>query len=134
MLFNSLNFLVFLLSYIIFIITFPKKWKNISIIFSAFFYGSWSLSFYFIIFGICILLNYSSKLLYKYEDRKYLYIPILILLINLIFFKYTNDLIDFIFPFLNISNIEISIILPIGISFYTFQSISYIIDINKKKN
>ena len=133
MLFNSLNFLVFLLSYIIFIITFPKKWKNISIIFSAFFYGSWSLSFYFIIFGICILLNYSSKLLYKYEDRKYLYIPILILLINLIFFKYTNDLIDFIFPFLNISNIEISIILPIGISFYTFQSISYIIDINKKK-
>lgn len=133
MLFNSLNFLVFLLSYTIFISTFPKEWKNISIIFSAFFYASWSLSFYFIIFGICILLNYFSKLLYKYGNKKYLYIPIFILLINLVFFKYTNDLIYFFLSFLNISDVEISIILPIGISFYTFQSISYIIDVNKKK-
>ncbi len=132
MLFNSYNFLVFLLIYIIFIYTFPKKWKNISIIFSALFYISWSFKFYFIILIICLILKYFSDKLRSSENNKYLFFCIFILLCNLIFFKYTTDLIDFLVP-VNSFNLNNTIILPIGISFYTFQSISYIIDINKNK-
>ena len=132
MLFNSYNFLVFLLIYIIFIYTFPKKWKNVSIIFSAIFYISWSFKFYFIILIICLILKYFSDKLRSSENNKYLFFCIFILLCNLIFFKYTTDLIDFLVP-VNSFNLNNTIILPIGISFYTFQSISYIIDINKNK-
>ena len=132
MLFNSFNFLVFLLIYIFFIYTFPNKWKKISIIFSAIFYISWSFKFYFIIFIICLILKYFSEKLKSSENNKYLFLCIAILLCNLIFFKYTSDVIDFFIP-LSTFNLNNNIILPIGISFYTFQSISYIIDINKNK-
>ena len=132
MLFNSYNFLVFLLIYIFFIYTFPNKWKNISIIFSGIFYISWSFKFYFIILIICFILRYFSKKLRSSEDNKHLFFCISILLLNLIFFKYTSDLIDFFIP-VNSFNLNDNIILPIGISFYTFQSISYIIDLNKNK-
>ena len=132
MLFNSYNFLVFLLIYIFFIYTFPNKWKNISIIFSGIFYISWSFKFYFIILIICFILRYFSKKLRSSEDNKHLFLCIAILLCNLIFFKYTSDVIDFFIP-LSTFNLNNNIILPIGISFYTFQSISYIIDINKNK-
>ena len=132
--FASLHFIIFLFLYLILINIFKKKWKFISILFSLFFYSYWSLN-------LCLLLIFSvlhtfffGNLVHKENNPKFfLTIGITISLGILFFFKYFNFFISDLGN-VNLSNTIFSkIILPIGISFYTFQSISYLIDIYKKK-
>ena len=132
--FASLHFLIFIILYLISINIFKKNWKLISILFSLFFYSYWSLS-------LCILLIFSvlhtyiiGNLIHVKKNSKWiLIIGITISLSILFFFKYFNFFISDLGS-LNLSNTIFSkIVLPIGISFYTFQSISYLVDIYKKK-
>ena len=132
--FASLHFLIFILLYLFLINIFKKNWKFISIIFSLFFYSYWSLI-------LCLLLVFSvlqtytiGYLVYNNKNSKtYLITGVITSLIILFIFKYFNFFIS------DLANIDLKntifskIILPIGISFYTFQSISYLIDIYKKK-
>ena len=132
--FASLHFLIFILLYLLLINIFKKNWKFISIIFSLFFYSYWSLI-------LCLLLVFSvlqtytiGYLVYNNKNSKtYLITGVITSLIILFIFKYFNFFIS------DLANIDLKntifskIILPIGISFYTFQSISYLIDIYKKK-
>ena len=132
--FASLHFLIFLILYLILINIFKKKWKLISILFSLFFYSYWNLN-------LCILLIFSvlntyiiGNLIHKKKNSKQILITgIIISLSILFFFKYFNFFVSDLGS-INLSNTIFSkIILPIGISFYTFQSISYLVDIYKKK-
>ncbi len=132
--FATLDFVIFLVLYLILINIFKKNWKSISILFSLFFYSYWSLS-------LCLLLIFSvlhtfiiGNLIHKENNSKTcLVIGVTISLGILFFFKYFNFFIS------DLGNVDLSntifskIILPIGISFYTFQSISYLVDIYKKK-
>ena len=132
--FASLHFLIFILLYLFLINIFKKNWKFISIIFSLFFYSYWRLI-------LCLLLVFSvlqtytiGYLVYNNKNSKtYLITGVITSLIILFIFKYFNFFIS------DLANIDLKntifskIILPIGISFYTFQSISYLIDIYKKK-
>ena len=111
------------------------EYRNIVLcIFSLIFY-SWGEPKYIILMLFSIIINYFIALLIdKYRDKSELFL-VLGIIINLVLlgvFKYSN------FIILNINNIFNSnrtlpnISLPIGISFYTFQILSYVIDVYRK--
>jgi alginate O-acetyltransferase complex protein AlgI len=144
MLFNSLDFAVFLP--IVFILywslTNTKSQNFLLVIASYIFYGWWDWRFMsFILFST--LVDYlvgqglsSSK--HKGKRRLLLMTSIFVNLGFLFFFKYYNFFLDnfvaaFSFFGQEIQVSSLNIILPVGISFYTFQTLSYSIDIYKRK-
>lgn len=143
MLFSSLTFLFGFLPILIFLYFIVKK-RNIKniilLIFSLLFY-SWGEPKYIILMLLSIIVTYLSGLLIdKYDKKKELLkkkiiftLSILIIIGNLLFFKYTDFLIENINLLFKSKINSLNIILPIGISFYTFQILSYIIDLYKNK-
>ena len=141
--FNSLVFLlIFLPLYFLCIYLLNKKFFNkkkflifVTIIFSFIFYGYYSID-YLIIFILSIAINYfiSNYFFKKYISRKFLlFISIIFNLSILAIFKYYNFFIDNINLYYSLKIDYVNLILPIGISFFTFQQISYHVDIYKKK-
>ncbi|MBW3019673.1 MBOAT family protein [Candidatus Woesearchaeota archaeon] len=131
-------FLIFLIYWIL-----PQKYRNATLLLGSYiFYSSWNLKLLSLIL-ISTLTDYICGLkIYSEENNKkrrfYLTISIITNLSLLGFFKYFNFFIEnFIFLLnslgfqANISTLQI--ILPVGISFYTFQTLSYTIDIYRKK-
>lgn len=146
MLFNSLEFGFFLVFVFVFywlILQRNLKTQNIFIVLVSYiFYGWWNWKFLTLIIFSTVIDYTIGRLLKTEENQKrrriMLWTSILINLGFLGFFKYYNFFIEsFITAFsftgyqLNISSL--SIILPVGISFYTFQTLSYTIDIYNKK-
>ena len=142
MLFNSFTFFVFL---IIFIsgYWFLNRKIRLYLIFSSSlaFYGFWRVEFLSLIL-LSVLINYFSSLFFeKTQSKSKRKIVLLFSLLSnlglLAFFKYyyfISENINFIFNIIG-SQINIpyyNIILPLGISFYTFQSVSYTIDVFSK--
>jgi len=137
MVFSSISFLYFFLPFVlIFYFIIPNKYKNIILlIFSLLFYFYGEPRFILILLFSCIFNYYFGKILDKAtRHRKLLLITNLIVNFSLLFyFKYFNFFLDNI-NLLFKTNINFAnIIMPIGISFFTFQSTSYIIDIYNKK-
>ena len=139
MVFSTLTFLflflpfVFILYYLI-----PNRtYKNfILLIFSLLFY-SWGEPKYIILMLLSTLIAYlGGILIYRLEQtnhpvtRKFVFITTVVLLVaNLFVFKYLNFTVDTLNKMFH-SSIQIKqIALPIGISFYTFQILSYVIDL-----
>jgi len=140
MLFNSGLFLgFFMVFYLIYIIT--KKHIHFRMVyvllFSIFFYYKAGGLFFILLIFSCII-NYGlSGVMHaaknKAERKFYLIFIITVNLFILGYFKYTNFVLDNINTIFS-SNFSIqNIILPIGISFYTFQAISYNVDLYKKQ-
>lgn len=113
----------------------PKKLKNLAILILSLFFYSWGEPKYFIIMIISIIIDYlvGNAINKNFENRKFckvfLAISIFFNLGMLIFFKYSNFFIMNINELLSISIKTLNITLPIGISFYTFQTMSYSIDV-----
>lgn len=141
MLFSSLEFLfLFLPITLLIYFTVPTKWRNIVLlIVSLIFYG-WGEPLYVFLMIFTIAVDYVCGLFVgKYVDtdkkksRRWLIAAIVINLSLLAFFKYTNLVVDTIRMIPGLSGLSFpSISLPIGISFYTFQSLSYVIDVYRK--
>mgnify|MGYP004630819785 FL=1 len=113
----------------------PKKLKNyVLLIFSIIFYLFGGPKFLLVLISV-VLIDYLGALLIEKTKHKKLYL-IITLALNigtLVYFKYTGFFIENINGLLK-TNIQIpEIILPIGISFYTFQAMSYVIDVYRKK-
>ena len=135
MVFSSISFLYYFLP-IVLIVYFlvPKKAKNFVLFASSmvfYFYGE---KIYTIIMIAEILIAYiSGILIYKYRDTKHcktiLTTSIILCFSALFYFKYTNFLILNINNLLNSSLSLLEITLPIGISFFTFQALGYVIDV-----
>lgn len=146
MLFNSLDFALFLpLVFILywFITNRNLKIQNLLIVLASyFFYGWWDWRFLSLIM-FSTLVDYSVGIaLAKQENdtkrRLLLWTSILVNLGFLGFFKYYNFFLDnfvtaFTFFGTEIQANSLNIILPVGISFYTFQTLSYTIDVYRKK-
>jgi D-alanyl-lipoteichoic acid acyltransferase DltB (MBOAT superfamily) len=144
MLFNSIDVAIF------FPIVFTIYWvlaKNITsrntlILLSSYvFYGWWDWRFLFLIIISSAVDFFVGKYIHKTKNKnkrkQLLLISLLVNLGFLFYFKYTNFFIEtFVDSFRLFGNkIEVStlnIILPVGISFYTFQTLSYTIDIYRK--
>lgn len=146
MLFNSIDFAVFLpVVFIIYWFIFAKKLKlqNFFIVLSSYlFYGWWDWRFLSLIFfSTCVDFYIGKRLLTeeKIKSRKVLlWTSIFVNLSFLGFFKYYNFFIDnfnsaFTIFGSDISISSLTIVLPVGISFYTFQTLSYTIDVYNRK-
>ena len=138
MIFSSLEFIfIFLPIFLIIYFVSSKKYRNyILLIGSIIFYivGAWGHPHYILLLALTILINYIiGKNLYKSKNRKLLVIGIIYNLFWLILFKYSDFIISIICNIRNVDIEPLNLLLPIGISFYTFQSISYIVDIYNEK-
>lgn len=124
MIFSSVSFLFYFLPIVIILyFLLPKKYRNLLLFIS-------SLFFYFV--GekqYCLILLFSCVFNYQYakriKDKKTLWFGVIVNLSLLIYFKYTNFIVDDVLGL----NLGLRIVLPIGISFFTFQAISYLIDV-----
>ncbi len=135
MLFNSIPFIIFFTIYISLIFLFKNYWKIITIFFSIFFYAYWNIYFCLLLLTEAIFTwvigNFiQNNKLYK---KKILICGIVFPLVILFIFKYFNFFISDILRIELNNSIIAKIILPIGISFYTFQSIMYMVDVYKNK-
>ena len=135
MLFTSISFLYYFLPTIIilYFIT-PKKYRNyILLIFSIIFY-MYGEPKYVILMLVEILVAYFGALLIdKYRSKEIFLITIIIHIGLLCVFKYTDLFIGTINSIFKTNISFLNIALPIGISFYTFQILSYVIDVYRGK-
>ena len=147
MLFNSLEYLLFLPTvFILYWFVFNKNLRiqNLLILISSyFFYGWWDYRFLILIF-LSTIVDYIIGLNIPRQDsekkqKSLLWFSVLFNLSILGFFKYYNFFVDSWVDLISSVGYEIksvwtlNIILPVGISFYTFQTMSYTIDIYRKK-
>ena len=118
-----------------FIFFLRNHWKNITIVFSIFFYSYWSIYFCLLLIIEALFAWLIGKLIQSTRAyrKRYLLIGLIIPLLILFFFKYFNFFVDDILKIESQNLFLAKIILPIGISFYTFQAIMYVVDVYKKK-
>ena len=135
MVFSSIIFLWVLLPCILLLYyVSPKPFKNgILTVFSLFFYA-WGEPRYVVLMIFSVLLNYGfGRLVEKFGKKRWLLAPCVTLnLLILGYFKYYNFLAEVLNPLLrgfDIALPAIQVTLPIGISFYTFQALSYVVDV-----
>ena len=137
MLFSSITFIYYFLPLLIIIYFITKnKYKNlILLIFSLLFYFLGEPKYIVILLLSCLINYYLSKLMYKSNKSKiYLLILILYNVIQLLIFKYTDFFISNLNNIINTSIPFTYIVMPIGISFFTFQTLAYVIDVYNKKH
>ncbi len=142
MLFNSLQFIFFLPVVVLLYYLLAHKYRWILLfIASSYFYSVFYFPYVFVLYAVIIIDYVCGLLIERSEGRKrwwWLVISIISNIGLLSYFKYTNFFID-IFnetaPFVHISKHikNLDIILPIGLSFHTFQSLSYTIEVYRKK-
>lgn len=140
MLFNSLTFifLFFPIVVLLYFCTKNIKIKNALLLVASLIFYSWGEPQYIILMLLTVLVAYIfGILIHKNANNKkskiYLIISIILVLSSLFIFKYLDFSVNI---FNNIFSTDINNLnplLPIGISFYTFQTLSYIIDLYKKE-
>jgi len=148
LLFNSLEFLLFLPTvFVLYWFVFKKSLRiqNLLVIVASYiFYGWWDWRFLFLIAFSTMLDFYVGQAIHKHRDDKkkaklWLWVSVICNVGLLGFFKYYNFFVDsFVDSFAamgyQIKSVwTLRIILPVGISFYTFQTMSYSFDIYYKK-
>ena len=144
MIFNSLEFLIFLpIVFLLYWFASRKSaWQNaLIVVASCIFYGWWSWKLLFLIIGVISAAFAAGYLIDKLADKQKIKKGIATLFIVAILailatFKYFNffaeNLIALLKPLgITPGMITIKLVLPIGISFYTFQAIGYIVDVYK---
>ena len=135
MVFTSINFLYYFLpTVLILYFIVPKKYKNLLLLISSLLFYFYGEPKYIILMVIEIVLAYfEARLIEKYKSKEIFIFSIFIHVLLLCIFKYTNFLITNINGIFNTNISLLNIVLPIGISFYTFQIISYLVDVYKEK-
>lgn len=145
MLYNSFTFLLFfpivaLLYYIV-----PKQWKWLYIILvSYWFYANWNPTFVLLMVGITLVTYVGALIIEKTgleqvsRRKTVLWLTLLLTILPLLLYKYLNFFATNIISLFDVCGISMDVplpqwMLPIGISFYTFQAMGYVIDVYKEK-
>lgn len=141
MLFNSIEFLYFLPCVLLIYFMCPPKYRWILLLVSSYiFYMSWKLEYIFLIIISTLVDFYLGKKMgsihVKKKRKPYLILSLLVNLGLLFSFKYFNFFAQSTNDFFQIINFDhqlsfSKLLLPVGISFYTFQTLSYSIDVYK---
>lgn len=141
MLFNSLAFLLFTI--VVFSVYWSlrkREWQNTFLLIASYvFYGWWDWRFLFLI-ASCSAVNFiCGKIIYltsnNFKRKICLAFCCVICLGELCYFKYANFFLDSLVHLIRIFNphfvqhLTLKILLPVGISFFTFQALSYTIDV-----
>ena len=112
----------------------PKRFRNDVLLFASIFFYAWGEPRYVSIMLLVIFINYFGALFIEKTNRKKLFL-ILTIVLNLSFlayFKYMNFFIENINRLFHANIDFLYVIMPIGISFYTFQAMSYVCDVYAK--
>ena len=140
MVFSSLLFLfIFLPLFLMIYYVAPKPLRNLILFIASLIFYAWGEPIYVMIMIFSTLLDYTvGRVIDHYRQHKY--IPKMALAISVCgnlgmlgFFKYANFFIENLNNFLGLDINLLKIALPIGISFYTFQTMSYTIDLYRGK-
>lgn len=146
MLFNSFEFLVFLpIVFMLYWFVFRgRRWQNLLVVTASYvFYGWWDWRFLLLIALTSVCVYGSGLLLEHYEGRRRR--QQIVCAVNIVFnlgilgvFKYYNffvENLDALFGMMgyHLDWVTMIVILPVGISFYTFQALSYTIDVYQKR-
>lgn len=144
MIFSSTIFLVYFFPiFILLYIICPTRFKNIFLLITSIAFYSWGApKFIFVILGTTTVDYFLVKKMYycqKDKERKlFLFLSLLLNIGLLFYFKYCNFFIDNFNEALSYVGVkEVSwtkVVLPIGISFYTFESLTYVIDIYRRQH
>jgi alginate O-acetyltransferase complex protein AlgI len=143
MLFNSIHFLLFFPVVVIFYFMIPHRFRWILLLIASYyFYMAWK-PVYLILIVVSTLIDYSSAILMEKQKtkkgkKKFLALSLftnLGLLFAFKYFNFFNDSMSGLFEIFNggYSVSSLDLLLPVGISFYTFQTLSYTIDVYKGK-
>ena len=144
MLFNSFQFIVFFPLVVVLYYALPSKIKNFWLLLcSYFFYMCWNPKYGVLLLfstfitytcGLCVANSERTKNCNSKNRRAFLIIGILACLSILFYFKYVNFTLNIIDRICSVAHVTLNmpradIVLPVGISFFTFQSIGYVIDV-----
>ncbi|MBQ8389488.1 MAG: MBOAT family protein, partial [Oscillibacter sp.] len=116
----------------------PLKWRNVLLLLVSLIFYGYGEPVYILIMFLSILIDYTHGLLvekYRHDDRKARWFVGQSVVFNLLllgFFKYWDFLAVNLNALLGINMPVLNIPLPIGISFFTFQTMSYTIDVYRK--
>ena len=124
MIFSSVSFLFYFFPIVLMLYFLsPRKYHNLILFISSlFFYFVGEKQYTLILLFSCVFNYFYAK---RIKDKKTLWFGVIVNLSLLIYFKYTNFIVNDVLGFNNLVNI----VLPIGISFFTFQAISYLVDV-----
>lgn len=135
MLFSSISFLYYFLPIVLLLYFLaPRKYKNSVLLIASLFFYFYGGPSYFILMIISIVMGYLHGLwIHKSKGSPYRKIPLISSIIvsigTLVFFKYIDFFIENANWIFHTKLSPLKILLPIGISFYTFQILSYTIDV-----
>lgn len=140
MVFSSLTFLYFYLPAVLLVYFFsPAKMKNMVILISGLFFYAWGEPIYVLVMLLSTAIDYTAgRLIHKYDGSPkkrtvFLLVSLVMNLGLLGVFKYSGFVVNTINGIFGLSIPDPGLPLPIGISFYTFQSMSYTIDLYMRK-
>ena len=136
MVFSSLVFMYFFLTIVLLLyFILPNQLRNLLILISGLFFYAWGEPVYIIVMIISTLIDYTAgRLMDKFDSNQkmrtvFLLVSVIMNLGLLSVFKYSSFFITTVNSVLGINIPDPQLPLPIGISFYTFQSMSYTIDL-----
>ena len=139
MVFNSIAFLIFLPIVVLLFYLLPHKWRWLMLLVASCVFYMWFVPKYILILLVTIVIDYGAGVLMeRYADRHklkktFFIISIVSTLTVLLVFKYLNFLTAYLDQLCASLGMETHllthIILPIGLSFHTFQSMSYVIEV-----
>ncbi len=137
MVFSSITFIYYFLPIVILIYyLIPDKYKNLFFLLASLFFYTWGEIKYILLIIISIIANYIFGVLLENKKIKKRSIMIFASIFNiglLGVFKYTGFFLNTINNIFNISIPVPNIRLPLGISFFTFQALSYVIDVYREE-
>ena len=139
MLFSSMTFIfIFLPIVIALYFLMNPKFRNLILLAASVLFYAWGEPKYVAILLLTVFIDYFGAIIVDKEEKQtkkliLLWTVILLNLSVLIYFKYFNFLIDNINLLFRTHIDFIKVIMPIGISFYTFQALSYVVDVYRKE-
>lgn len=141
MVFDSLEFaLFFVIVYAVYLALRHRAQNLFLLAASYFFYGFWSWKFLALLVGTQVIDYHVSRALVRLDSpakrRKLMWLSVVVNMGTLAFFKYFNFFTENLqhslrFFGAEVSDVTLNIVLPVGISFYTIQEMTYIIDVYK---
>ena len=145
MIFHSFEFLVFLPLVFVLYYAFAKRvqWQNALVVASSMvFYGWWNWKLLSLILSVTAVSFVSGLLIERFSERRktakfICAVSVILILSTLGVFKYFNFFVDNFALLLERfgfypDKVTLHLVLPVGISFYTFQTVAYIVDVYRK--
>lgn len=136
MLFNSLEYAIFLPLVFMCYWLLPHRFRWLCLLIASYyFYMSWNAKYIVLIFFVTVISYFAALAFEKYQCKKLILITSIVLDCSILFvFKYFDFFINSIINIfdnigIQIQPITLQLILPVGISFYIFQTLSYMIDV-----